>query len=567
MAVARPRLKARFVVLGIAVVVAIATIASLPPRALSLPVDGAAEPVRGVVHVHTRESDGTGTVDQVAEAAARSGLKFIVLTDHGNGLRVPAPPSYRSGVLCIDALEVTSSDGHVVALGLWGPTPYPLGAESQAVVEDIARLGGMSIAAHPSSRKSTLEWKTWDPPVDGLEWLNADSEWRDEGYLSLARALLTYPWRRPETLAMLLDRPAAVLQRWDTMTERRRVVALGGADAHANLKLPGSSPTLADGAFSVPGYDASFRTFSVALPSLQLTGDADADARAIVREIRSGHVYSSIDAMAGPARLSFTATSGGRTASGGDDLVVNGPVAIRATTNAPPGARITLLGNGRDVASADGPTLEYDAPSARAAYRIEAYLPGSTIPWLLSNPIYVGGVQENSTTPESKPVDTLMQYNGGELDRQRWGVEKNDRSLGEVDMVDGAREGTRLLFRYALGGSSTESPWLALGMRSGPDIAKYDRVIFTARSDEPVRLWVALWMPIPTGNIYWRRSVYLDSMEREIAVRFADMRPVAGAPPTPPMDQVQSVMFIIDQTNTRLGGTGRIWMDDIRYGR
>ena len=77
-------------------------------------------------------------------------------------------------------------------------------------------------------------------------------------------------------------------------------------------------------------------------------------------------------------------------------------------------------------------------------------------------------------------------------------------------------------------------------------------------------------MPVPTGNVYWRRSVYLDSTEREISVRFADMRPVADAPPTPPLADVQasrSVMFIVDQTHTPLGGSGRVWIDNIKYAR
>ena len=42
-------------------------------------------------------------------------------------------------------------------------------------------------------------------PVDGLEWLNGDSQWRDESRLDLTRALFTYPFRRLETLASLLD--------------------------------------------------------------------------------------------------------------------------------------------------------------------------------------------------------------------------------------------------------------------------------------------------------------------------------------------------------------------------
>lgn len=36
----------------------------------------------GNLHLHTTASDGTGTHDEVAAAAARAGLDFIVYTDH-----------------------------------------------------------------------------------------------------------------------------------------------------------------------------------------------------------------------------------------------------------------------------------------------------------------------------------------------------------------------------------------------------------------------------------------------------------------------------------------------------
>ncbi len=55
--------------------------------------------VRGVYHVHTVRSDGSGTPDEVAAAAARAGLHFVILTDHGDGTRPPDPPAYRNGVL------------------------------------------------------------------------------------------------------------------------------------------------------------------------------------------------------------------------------------------------------------------------------------------------------------------------------------------------------------------------------------------------------------------------------------------------------------------------------------
>ena len=81
--------------------------------------------VAGALHIHTNRSDGSGSPDEVAAAAARAGLKFIILTDHGDGTRAPDPPQYRSGVLVIDAVELSTSAGHYIAIGL-PQAPYPL---------------------------------------------------------------------------------------------------------------------------------------------------------------------------------------------------------------------------------------------------------------------------------------------------------------------------------------------------------------------------------------------------------------------------------------------------------
>jgi hypothetical protein len=363
------------------------------------------------------------------------------------------------------------------------------------------------------------------------------------------------------------------LRTFDELTATRRVVALAAADAHANLGLATASVNTADRArLALPRYEDVFRSFSIALPALRLTGDAASDARAVVGEIRAGRVYSSIDAFAAPARLAFTATNGAGTAGPGDQLPDRGPVTIRANSTAPAGARMTLLAQGRVISSVEGPTLTYDAPAGKAAYRVEVHLPGaspddSAMPWVLSNPIYIGDSRASPPAPPGKPRAISIQYADGPMPRERWTIEKNEQSLAELDAVKGVTHGSRLLFRFGLAGSTATGAWIALGFSSGPDMPSYDRLMFSARADKPMRLWVQLSRQVPSGNQHWRRSVYLDSDEREIVVPFLDMRAVGDAPPVVPLDTVKAFQFVIDQTNTPLGASGRVWFDDIRYAR
>ncbi len=191
-----------------------------PPAARHLSLERDPLLVRGAIHVHTTVSDGAGTPDEVAAAAARAGLDFVILTDHGDGTRLPVPPRRVSGVLVIDAVEISTTGGHYLGLGL-GQTPYRLAGEPRDVIEDVTRLGGFGIAAHPDSPKLELAWHEWQAPFQGLEWLNADSAWRDEPRSALVRTVVSY-WLRPaEAVASLFDRPSRTLARWDALARRR----------------------------------------------------------------------------------------------------------------------------------------------------------------------------------------------------------------------------------------------------------------------------------------------------------------------------------------------------------
>jgi hypothetical protein len=178
--VARSRRFLLRLLLTAAFTAAVLVFVSTPPAPLSTtPIDASIYTLRGAFHIHTIQSDGALDRRQIALAASRAGMHFAIFTDHGDGARPPYPPEYIHGVLCIDGVEVSTNQGHYVALGA-GQAPYPLGGDADAVAEDVARLGGFGIAAHPFSPRAGLAWSDWNVPLDGLEWLNADSDWRDE---------------------------------------------------------------------------------------------------------------------------------------------------------------------------------------------------------------------------------------------------------------------------------------------------------------------------------------------------------------------------------------------------
>lgn len=105
-------------------------------------------------------------------------------------------------------------------------------------------------------------------------------------------------------------------------------------------------------------------------------------------------------------------------------------------------------------------------------------------------------------------------------------------------------------------------------MPAGSGLSEYDRLMFTARADRPMRLSVQLREPGREAGERWHRSVYLDPTPRDITVYFDDMRPRGvTSRPLPTLANVQSILFVVDTVNTPLGGNGTIWMGDLKYGR
>ena len=563
----------RGMIVAVLVGLAGAWYALLPPLAgvAVIVAEPRSAPVRGAIHVHSLRSDGTGDVREIAAAAARVGLDFVILTDHGDATRPPDAPQYIDGVLCIDAVEISTDEGHVVALGL-PEAPYPLGGKARDVLEDVARLGGFAIAAHPGSPRPGLRWSAEDTELDGLEWLNADSEWRDESMWSLARALLTYPIRGKETLVALLDRPTGVLERWDDLTQRRRVVAVAGADAHARIGFRSFGEPYDSGrSLHLPSYERMFQVFSNALPDITLSGDAAVDAAIVLAAIRDGHVYSTIDGLGSTAEMSFTAVSGVVTAAAGDVLPLDGPVTLRVDVQGPDMARIDVLKDGSPLQTSTGTQLELVVDAAAAVYRIEVVLPASPgdppVPWIVSNPIYVGREAMATTVSDDRPPATefAVQYaNGSASD---WAIETSPASLGALDVVP-AEGGRQVSLRYGLGGSVSEGSFVAFVMPAGSEIGGYDRLMFTGRASRPMRLSVQLRQPRGEAGERWHRSVYLDSSPRTITVHFDELRASdVTSNPSPALENVEAVLFVVDTVNTPGGASGTLWVDDVQYAR
>ena len=551
---------------------------SLPSRRVTLATPWSDGSVRGLLHVHSQLSDGRGSADDIAVAAARAGLQFVVLTDHGDGTRRPEAPAYRAGVLVIDGVEVSTRGGHYVAIAL-PQSPYPLAGDAVDVVEDVRRMGGFGIVAHPDSPKAELRWTEWSAPFDAVELINPDTSWRihaSQGGLAgkwlLWRSLLAYPARPVEAIAQLLTDTDTLRDQWSTATAARKVVALAGADAHAKVSLVDAEPGNNRYSVPIPSYESSFASLSVHVRLDQpFSGEAPADAERLIQGLRSGAVFVAVDGWASPAAFEYWATEGALRAEQGGSLAAKAPVSLHVRNNAPDGYRTIVWKDHKRLEERTEREFELPVGSAPAVYSIEVRRDGrGGPPWVISNPVYVGerdahGVGTDGTQPTANRTARLL-FDGRST--RGWSQEGDSSSaaaLGIAKLV----AGDAIHLRYGLAGGAAVGQFVAAAVDTPEGVDDASGVRFRVHASADMRFALQVRADGPeAAPERWERSVFITPNDSEHFVRFADMTPVGAMHSTrAPLSKVRSVLFVVDTTNTKPGATGQIWLSEVRLVR
>jgi len=110
---------------------------------------------KGNLHAHTTNSDGKLSPEETIKIYADAGYHFLALADH---YRLSVPEQ-RSGLLLINGEEINCSltenrtQYHIVAINtsreIPRPKKDPLKIPAQKMINEIRRLGGEAIIAHP----------------------------------------------------------------------------------------------------------------------------------------------------------------------------------------------------------------------------------------------------------------------------------------------------------------------------------------------------------------------------------------------------------------------------------
>lgn len=524
----------------------------------------------GVVHIHTTLSDGSGTPDEVIEAAHKPGLGFVVITDHNN---LDAKPfeGYHDGVLAIVGTEISTTAGHILGLGLPDPL-YRFDGDARDGLEDVRDLGGFAFAAHPLSTRADLSFSGWDLPGPwGLELLNGDTEWRRAGVRNLLVAAL-YGLNHRYALLHGLNAPDELLARWDRMLADRDVTGIAGADAHSRLPLTKTR------VLRFPSYESLFSLArNHVVLNAPLVHDKDPDTRAVLTALRSGHVYVGIDALAPADDFSFTIDGRSKRWTMGDSVPIEPGLRARAGGRVPHGARITLLRNGERLQESVE-QLEALLPGP-GIYRVEVRLPGWAFPWILTNAIAVfdeatlQGRVTNATwpaDPEPPPPRTVIDSFDGLtvfLPGHDPASPMDENILDATGGVDGSGA-ARIAFQLGLPTPEKPDVFDAIVNRDSRDFTGAHGLTFSIRADGVYRSWVQVrdenLASTDEGTEWWFSSVRTSTAWRRVSLPFSRFR--STNPRTDgrlDLDKVRALVFVLDKGSDKPGTKGTIWIDDL----
>ena len=176
-------------------------------------------------HIHSKYSrDATSSPKDIIKKSRSIGLDAIAIADHNSikGSQVGIEESKgMDGFIVIPAMEISTSKGHIVALGIEEEIKPKLSPEE--TIEKIRDMGGIAIAPHPFVRyREGLCDKIKDLDVDAMETLNS-------------RYIFGYSNWKAKNLA-----------------EERGIPQIGASDAHF-LGAIGSCVTEVEADFSIDG--------------------------------------------------------------------------------------------------------------------------------------------------------------------------------------------------------------------------------------------------------------------------------------------------------------------------
>jgi hypothetical protein len=290
------------------------------------------------------------------------------------------------------------------------------------------------------------------------------------------------------------------------------------------------------------------------------SGEAARDAEALFSAIKRGRIFTVIDGLAGPGAFEFTATSGPNVAAIGDDLPLDGAALLKIRAAAPQDATMALLRNGVVVRESRTAEMSVDVGQRQGAYRVEVTIAGRPgqrpIPWLFSNPIYVGSDRTAADPGDVRPAAVRIPAATREA--------RTEASRGSTSEVEiSSSDPPDLAWRFALAPGSPAGQFAAVQIPVQGGLSRFDRVRFQVSAERPMRVWFQVRTPNRAGE-RWGETFYAEQSTRAVGLSFGKLLPLGfTSSARAPLDRVDSLLFVVDTLNTLPGSSGTVRVSDV----
>jgi len=343
----------------------------------------------GVAHIHSVFSDGTGEIPEIAHFADEVGLDFILLTDHNTlrGLNEGYEKWY-GNTLCLIGCEINDKENknHYLAFGINETFSTRIAAEKY--VKKVKEAGGIGFIAHPHEKRNHMKehppypWIAWkSEDFDGIEVWNHMSEWMENLTEQNKYQSFLHPLRS------IVAPPKETLKLWDELNQKRKVVGIGGVDAHAHKQN-------LFGFFEVEifPYKVLFKSIRthIFVPKALARGNTKEklgkSKKMILKSLADGRCFFANDYHADSRGFRFFAKAGNKKYYMGDSIKLSDKITLKVSLPVP-SAEIRFVRNGKVVLKTESNTAEY-LVRENGVYRVEVYFFGKA--WIFSNHIHVG---------------------------------------------------------------------------------------------------------------------------------------------------------------------------------
>lgn len=335
----------------------------------------------GALHVHTTESDGTKTLEEVAALGNEAGLDFLMFTDHMTlSNRDNGKEGFYDKMLVVVGYEHNDLEDIHHYLIFDSPRVYPgemPAAEYVAAGADDKALG---ILAHPDEVRDRLPefppypWKDWSTDrFDGMEIWNQMSEWM-ERLTRFNKIMMAFSPRK--SMVAPTDR---ILAKWDEISMHRKCVGVAGVDAHAFKQKVGPLEV------EIFPYKVHFKCLRthVILPE-KLSTDFESAKKQLYDAIRDCRIFFSNMRWGKADKFLFMAENDNETAVSGESI--NSLDGTKLIVKLPRKATVRLIHNGHKVLETLTDKIEYGV-NQPGIYRVEAWL--GKRGWIFSNHIRI----------------------------------------------------------------------------------------------------------------------------------------------------------------------------------